>query len=141
MSHSEESTARAAEDKSPTRSRAEWVSFSLSLVILSAVVGLVLYRWVATKDQPPVISVTSDPEIRKVEGQFYLPYTVTNTGGGTAESVEITAQLVIAGEVEEEGSQNIDFLSEGEIKSGAFIFQHNPAQGKLILRATGYKLP
>ncbi|MDY6783670.1 MAG: TIGR02588 family protein [Cyanobacteriota bacterium] len=136
MSASSEKTRKAK-----SRSPAEWVSFGISLAILAGMVGLVIYRWFATETQPPVLNVKTGPEIRQVEGQFYVPFAIANTGGDTVEVVEITAQLVVKGKVEEEGSQTIDFLSGGEVESGAFIFSRDPQQGKLIVRATGYNLP
>ncbi|MGL5875634.1 MAG: TIGR02588 family protein [Xenococcaceae cyanobacterium] len=128
-------------ERQTSRSFAEWISFSISLFVLTLVVGLVVYQWVTKKDQPPILSVTIDPKIRQVEGQFYVPFTVANKGGEAVESVEIKAELDVNGEIEEIGSQQIDFLSEGETQSGAFIFKQNPSQGKPIVRVTGYKLP
>jgi len=70
-----------------------------------------------------------------------VPFTVTNTGGETAESVQIIAELRVNGEVLESGDQQIDFLSSGETQEGAFIFSRNPTQGQLIVRSSSYKLP
>ncbi len=90
--------------KATPRSLAEWVSFSIALLV-------------------------------------YVPFEVTNTGGGTVESVEVIAQLTINGQIVETGQTQIDFLSSGEVSSGAFIFNHNPAQGNLSIRVASYKLP
>lgn len=127
-------------DREP-RSPAEWVSFAISLAILASIVSLVLYRWATTDDQPPVLAITTDSKIRQVKSQFYVPFTITNAGGETAESVEISAQLIVEGRVAEEGSQTIDFLSGGEVESGAFIFSRDPRAGQLVVRVTSYKLP
>jgi uncharacterized protein (TIGR02588 family) len=64
-----------------------------------------------------------------------------NSGGDTAESVQIMAELMIDGKVTETGEQQIDFLSSGESEEGAFIFTKNPRQGQLNLRVGSYKLP
>jgi uncharacterized protein (TIGR02588 family) len=128
-------------EKQPNRSLAEWVSFSISLLLLIVIVGLVVYQWITKKDQPPILSVTTNPKIRQVEKQFYLPFTVANNGGEAVESVEVKAELDINGEIEEIGTQQFDFLSDGETQSGAFIVNQNPDRGKLIVRVTGYKLP
>jgi uncharacterized protein (TIGR02588 family) len=124
-----------------SRSFAEWVSFSISLLILSLIVTLVIYQWVTKKDQPPILLVTTDGNVRQEGGQFYIPFTVVNNGSETAESVEVMAELEVNGETEEIGSQQIDFLSGGETDSGAFILDRNPNSGKLIVKVTGYKLP
>ncbi|MEG4312163.1 MULTISPECIES: TIGR02588 family protein [unclassified Microcoleus] len=123
------------------RTFAEWVTFAIACLILFSITGLVLYNWVTKKQEPPVISVTRNTPIRENQGQFYVPFTVTNTGGETAESVQIMAELRVNGEVVESGDQQIDFLSSGETQEGAFIFSRNPSQGELIVRSSSYKLP
>jgi uncharacterized protein (TIGR02588 family) len=123
------------------RSFAENVSFTISLLLLSLLVGLVVYEWITKKDQPPILSVTTDSQVRQAGKQFYVPFTIANTGGETVESVEVTAQLDLNGKVEDVGSQQIDFLSDGETRSGAFILDRNPKKGELIVRVTGYRLP
>jgi uncharacterized protein (TIGR02588 family) len=123
------------------RTPAEWITFAIACSILSLLIGLVLYNWLTKKHEPPIISVTRNTPIRETQGQFYVPFTVTNTGGETAESVQIIAELRVNGEVLESGDQQIDFLSSGETQEGAFIFSHNPSQGQLIVRTSSYKLP
>jgi uncharacterized protein (TIGR02588 family) len=123
------------------RTPAEWVTFAIACSILSILIGLVVYNWLTKKHEPPIISVTRNTPIRESQGQFYVPFTVTNTGGETAESVQIIAELRVNGEVLESGDQQIDFLSSGETQEGAFIFSRNPSQGQLIVRSSSYKLP
>jgi len=123
------------------RTPAEWATFAIACFILSILIGLVLYNWLTKKHEPPIISVTRNTPIRETQGQFYVPFTVTNTGGETAESVQIIAELRVNGEVLEFGDQQIDFLSSGETQEGAFIFSRNPSQGQLIVRSSSYKLP
>ncbi|MEH2352792.1 TIGR02588 family protein [Nostoc sp.] len=128
-------------EEQPKRSMAEWVTFSVASLILTIIVSLVNYTWVNEKNQPPILSVTKKQTIREINGQFYVPFEVVNSGGDTAESVQIMAELMINGKVTETGEQQIDFLSSGESEEGAFIFSHNPRQGQLNLRVGSYKLP
>ena len=129
------------EQQQPERSPAEWITFTVASFILAVIVGLVGYTWLNDNNQPPVLSVSNKETIKEINGQFYVPFEVVNTGGDTAESVQIMAELVINGEVAETGEQQIDFLSSGETEEGAFIFRQNPGQGKLTLRVASYKLP
>jgi uncharacterized protein (TIGR02588 family) len=128
-------------EKPNRRSLAEWISFGVSLSILALLVGAIVYQWITEENQPPILSVTTEKNIRQAKGQFYVPFTVANTGNETAESVEVMAELDVNGKMEEIGSQQINFLSGGETQSGAFILNRNPDRGKLIVRVTGYKLP
>ncbi|RCJ23948.1 TIGR02588 family protein [Nostoc sp. ATCC 43529] len=128
-------------EQQPKRSLAEWVTFTVASFILAIIVSLVVYTWLNEKNQPPIISVSKKETIREIDGQFYVPFEVANTGGDTAESVQIIAELVIDGEVAESGEQQIDFLSSRETEEGAFVFSQNPSKGKLNLRIGSYKLP
>ncbi|WP_026731510.1 TIGR02588 family protein [Fischerella sp. PCC 9605] len=129
------------EQERPKRSAAEWVTFSFASLILAVVVGLVGYIWLNEKEQPPILSVSNNQKIREVEGQYYVPFEVVNTGGETAESVQIIAELQIEGKVAETAEQQIDFLSRGEKEQGAFIFTQDPRQGQLTVKVASYKLP
>ncbi|MGF1481899.1 MAG: TIGR02588 family protein [Cyanophyceae cyanobacterium] len=121
------------------RSFAEWVSFGVAVVILSVIVGLVSYIWLFQDHQPPILQVSSS-EVRQASGQYYVPFSVTNTGGETAESVQIVAELAVNGVIET-GEQQIDFLSRNESEEGAFIFSRDPRQGNLTIRVASYRLP
>jgi uncharacterized protein (TIGR02588 family) len=134
-------TETSSQEQKPPRSPAEGITFSIALLILASIIGLVIYKWFTQKNQPPVLSVTRPSEIRQVPGQFYVPFAITNTGGETVESVQVIAELRINGEVEESGEQQIDFLASGEKEEGAFVFSRDPRQGELVMRVASYKLP
>ena len=126
----------------PPRSGAERITFGIASFILATVVGLVGYTWLdEQQQQPPLLSVLNTEPIRAAKGQFYVPITVTNSGGDTAESVHVLAELRIGGTIVETGTLEIDFLSSKEEAEGAFIFSRDPRQGQLSLRVASYKLP
>ncbi|KKD35451.1 TIGR02588 family protein [Limnoraphis robusta] len=124
------------------RSFPERLSFGIAISILGLLIFLILYQWKVQEDQPPILSVIVEQEIRQFGTQFYVPFTVSNTGGETATAVQILAELQIEEEnIQQAGEQQIDYLSGGEEASGAFIFTRNPKEGKLIIRVASYKLP
>lgn len=136
-----ENNETESNEEQSKRNPAEWVTFAIASFILATIVGLVLYNWLTKKQEPPIIAVTRNTEIREEKGQFYVPFEVANTGGETAESVQIIAELRVKGEVVESGDLQIDFLSSGETEEGAFIFSRDPRQGELSVRSSSYKLP
>ncbi|NJO52648.1 MAG: TIGR02588 family protein [Leptolyngbyaceae cyanobacterium RM2_2_4] len=139
--HSPEQPPSEVQQRSP-RSLAEQVTFGIASLILAGIVGLVCYVWLDEQtDLPPDITVSNQGTMREASGQFYVPFEVENIGGGTAESVQVIAELRINGKVEESGEQQIDFLSGGETEEGAFVFSRNPQEGELVLRVASYKLP
>jgi uncharacterized protein (TIGR02588 family) len=123
------------------RSAAEWLTFGLSSLILGTIVGLVIYSWATEGDRPPTLTVRQTDSIRQENGQFYIPFEVVNTGGQTAESVQVIAELRKNNQVEESGDLQIDFLAQDETEKGAFVFQENPRNGELTLRIGSYKVP
>ncbi|ELR97872.1 TIGR02588 family protein [Gloeocapsa sp. PCC 73106] len=123
------------------RALAEWVTFSISSLILASIIGLVVYSWLKVGEHPPVLTIERSGNVRQVEGNFYVTFTLTNKGGETADSVQVTAELRINGEVKESGEQHIDFLAGGEAEEGVFLFSLNPENGELILRVASYQKP
>ncbi len=123
------------------RSPAEWITFGVATAILLALCGLIVYDWLRPST-PPTLRIATAGEVRQVDGSFYVPFVVENTGGETAEAVQAIAELRVGSEVVETGEQLIDFLSGGEQEEGAFIFSRDPAGGaSLSLRIASYKLP
>ncbi|MDX2231812.1 MAG: TIGR02588 family protein [Leptolyngbyaceae cyanobacterium bins.349] len=129
------------EGKRPPRSMAEWVTFGVASLALGAIAGLVIYSWTTERDQPPMLTLSRPEPIRQHKGQFYIPFEIVNTGGETAESVQVVAELKRNGNVEETGDLQIDFLARNEREKGAFVFTQNPQDGDLVLRVSSYKVP
>jgi uncharacterized protein (TIGR02588 family) len=123
------------------RSFAEWITFSIALLIVASIVGLVLFSWLKVGDRPPVLAIEQSGKIRQAEGNFYVPFTLTNKGGETADAVRVTAELWSNGKVAQMGEQQINFLAGGETEEGVFLFSRNPQNGELILRVVSYQKP
>ncbi|HEY9763118.1 MAG TPA: TIGR02588 family protein [Trichocoleus sp.] len=125
----------------PIRISAESVTLAIASLIVAILVALIILIWVTESNEDPIIAITRDRAIQEARGQYYVPFTVINEGGKTAEAVAIVAELKINGQVEETGEQEIDFLSSQEKEEGVFIFKRDPQAGELTIRASGYKLP
>lgn len=132
---------RGLRRQKPFEVSAETVTFAIASLIVAVLIGLVIFIWVTESHEDPILAVTRDEAIEEHRGSYYIPFTVTNEGGGTAEAVEVVAELRVNGEVEETGQQMIDFLSSREEEEGVFIFRNNPANGELSIRAASYKMP
>lgn len=137
-------TQRRAKHPSRTNARSgrslpEWISFTIATLILLAIAGALIYDWLATPPTPPRLTVRQG-ETHQANGLFYVPFQVENSGGATAEAVQVVATLRVS-EQEEQGEQQIDFLAGGETAEGAFVFTRDPAAGELELRIASYKMP
>jgi uncharacterized protein (TIGR02588 family) len=127
--------------KRQPRKLAEWITFLISLSILALIVGLVLHSWRIDSDEPPILQVTETSEVREIKGKFYVPFSILNAGGETAEAVQIVGEMQTNGQVEQVGEQQIDYLSAGEKQEGAFVLSRDPRQEKFNMRIASYKLP
>lgn len=136
----EQSNNQPTSSKAGSWSMAEQISFAIASALLVAILGTVGYLWVSDRNQdPPALEVSSHLEQR--QGKYYVPFTVTNTGGETATAVQVIAELRVNSEVVEWGEQEIEFLSRQEEAKGAFIFIRDPRAGELTVRVAGYAMP
>jgi len=115
----------------PARSTAEWLSLGLSLAIVLTIAGLVVYAHLTGSTEPALISVQPRLEgVRSADGLFYLPLSITNAGGETAESLAVTVSLA-TGSAAETAEVTLPFLAEGESVEAIVAFQQDPAAGEL----------
>jgi len=117
------------------------VSFAVASVIVLALVGLLMVRWVDGPLDPPAFEVLTDGGARTDRGQHFVVAKVENTGDETAENVEVVAELTLDGELVEEGQQMIDFLSGGEVEEITFVFVEDPRRGHVDVRVVSYGVP
>lgn len=125
----------------PTRTRAEWVTFALALALIGLVVGLIGLSWATGPTGPAVLTAVQSEPITRDGSTYRVPFEVRNEGGEAAESVQVMAELTIAGEVAGEGEQSFMFLSGGEVERGEFFFADDPTTGELVIRVAGYSRP
>ncbi len=143
MNESASSAASPQDAKAPAwngRSLAEWVTLSVATLVLFGLIGLVLYDWQVNQKRPPAFRVEVTESARVTDGHYYVPFSIVNTGGRIARTVQVTAELQLD-EATETGEQQIDFLSGSERKRGSFVFNHNPQDGALMIRVASYRLP
>ena len=123
------------------RSLAEWVTLTLSTVILLVIVALVLYDCQLSKYIPPAFQVEITESTRITAGHYYVPFSLKNTGGRIARTVQVVAELNLPDGSAETGEQEFDFLSGNERKKGGFVFKHNPQSGDLVVSVASFVLP
>lgn len=137
----QDSSIKIANPPTTARSTAEKISFGLASLVVAAIAGLVIFSWATERDRPPVLTLQQSGNIRHTNRQFYVPFELSNIGGETAESVQVSAELKVNGEVKETGNVEIDFLARDEKAEGAFVFHQNPEKGELVIRVSSYKKP
>jgi uncharacterized protein (TIGR02588 family) len=119
------------------RSTAEWLSLVISLLLLSTVVGLIIFLWITPTDEDARFSVQRD-QAQEVDGVFYLPVTVHNHGDSTASEVLLEGSLMVDGQ-EQAPNTTLDFLPGHSDREATLIFSADPAQAEI--RVVSYQKP
>lgn len=129
-------------DSSNKRTTAERITLAISALIIVGIVGLAAWSSSRVGDDAVVISVEAHYEkVREHDGLFYLPITITNTGGHTAQTVTVSGELDTGEGNPESADVSIDFLAGGEKEEAALIFSSDPSDGNLTIRPTSYMRP
>lgn len=117
----------------------EWGVFAVSLALISAVVGVLLYTHFTSQNRPPSIRIVLGTPERSGDG-YAVPLDVFNDGDVTAEEVEI--EVVLAGDREERRSAVVlAFVPHGSHRRAWVGFAEEPRPGRLRARVVGYREP
>ncbi len=132
-----QSQSRQGGERKEERTTAEWVSLLVSVAIVLALVGGLIYQVFARGSHPPVIEVKPlMEEVRREGDSYYLSLDITNKGERTAENVEVMVSLD-SGKGQPETMQfQVQFLDGGETENQTVIFKNNPAEGDLTHTAS-----
>ncbi len=122
------------------RSAAEWTTLTVSIILILGLLALVTYVSVTGGNELPIVEARPLPEEIRHEGEsYYLPVSVTNRGGRTAEEVLIMAELVTGDGSTEETEFTLDFLAGGETREGTAVFTTDPLSGELTIDVASFQ--
>lgn len=62
-------------------------------LILLAIAGLVVYDWQGIPQGPLRVEVAQAGDVRQEQAHYYIPFKVQNTGGETANTAQVIAEL------------------------------------------------
>ena len=122
------------------RSAAEWTTLAISIFLILGLLALVTYVSMTGSNEPPIVEARPlDQEIRHEGESYYLPVSVTNRGGRTAEEVVVHAELTGSDRSAEESEFTLDFLAGGETREGTVIFTTDPLSGELTVDVASFQ--
>ena len=136
-----ESKERSGRERTRQRARsgAEWTTLGISISIILTLLALVTYVSIGGGDAPPIVEARPlDQEIRHEGESYYLPVSVTNRGGRTAEEVVIQAELAGSDGSSEASEFTLDFLAGGETREGTAVFATDPLAGELSIDVASF---
>lgn len=125
-------------DERPPRSAAEWVTFSVALVVLFGVLAAILSD--AVRESAPAQPVAVVGEPRRVGDAFHVAVTVENRGDKAATNVQVVATWRRDG-TSVEAAQVVDFLAGDDETELTFVFEEDPSQSRLSVAVTGFSVP
>jgi uncharacterized protein (TIGR02588 family) len=126
--------------KPRARSVAERTTLAISIILILGLLALVTYVSMTGGSEAPIVEAKPlETEIRHEGESYYLPVSVTNRGGRTAEEVLIMAELVTGDGSTEETEFTLDFLAGGETREGTVVFTTDPLSGELTVDVASFQ--
>jgi len=121
----------------------EWAVAAAGGMILSAIVGFLVYEAVARPPQTkPEITATGGEAVKLASGIFLVPISVKNAGHETGAGVTVTGSLVGDGDaVIEESAVTFAFVPQHSRETGGLYFSADPSRYRLAIRVEGYTDP
>jgi uncharacterized protein (TIGR02588 family) len=132
-------TERAARRKS----LAEWVTLSLSVLVVGALIVVALAEEARRQERDGApLHITFDTEQAATRDEtFYIPYTVTNTGSEAISSAEIWIDIYDGERVVESAEITVQFLPLQGTQDGTFVTTRDPASHALRSRIESLQFP
>ncbi len=122
---------------------AEWVTLSLSALIVGALVVVAVVEEVRLQESQEIgvrmTFATDQTEARG--GQFYVPYTVRNTGAAAITAAEIWIQVYDGDRLAESAEVAVEFLPLQGTQEGMYVSNHDPTTHEFVVRVESLQVP
>lgn len=125
-----------------TSTTAERITLTISIVILVGILSVAVWSNMRTGEDTPDIVIEVDMEnVQEKEAGFYVPFTITNNGGVTAQDLVVSGELDVGDGQPETADVTIAFLAGGETESAEMIFSTHPEDGEFTIGPTSFLKP
>ncbi len=124
------------------RTPAEKITMLGSLAILLGILALTAWAGIRDGGSRPVIEAEAHLDrVRVIGSAYYVPITVTNTGGLTAQDVTVSGELSTGDSANETAEITITFLAGAESEDAEMIFSEEPNADNLTIVPVSYIMP
>ena len=129
-------------DRQP-KSAAEWVTLSLSALIVGSLIVVALVEESRREDVDAVeLRISFDEEQASTQGEnYFLPYTIRNTGSTAISSAEIWIDTYAGEQVIESAEVTVQFLPLQGSQEGVFVTTHDPPTHTFVGRIESIQFP
>lgn len=118
----------------------ELVVAVVSGVLLVAVLSFLGYQAVTVRDAPPALRTHVAPVGDADQPPYVFAVQVRNTGGQTAQAVQITGQLTRDDGQVEQASATVRYIPPNSHREVALLFHTDPETAAISVKAAGYAL-
>lgn len=120
----------------------EFVVGVVSGVLLVSVLGLLGYQAVTVRDAPPppALRTRVDPIGDTDQPPYVFQVQVRNTGGQTAQAVQITGQLTRDDRQVEQAYATVRYIPPNSRRTVSLLFETDPETAPISVKVAGYAL-
>lgn len=112
----------------------------VSGVLLVSVLGFLGYQAVTVRDGPPALRTRVAPVSDADQPPYVFEVQVRNTGGQTAQAVQITGQLTRDDRQVEQASATVRYIPPHSHRDVSLLFDTDPKTAAVSVKAAGYAL-
>ncbi len=127
----------------PSISAAEWVTLSLSVLIVGSLIVVALVEE-SRREEAGVadLGMSFDVERTVVRGgNYYVPYTVRNQGSAAITSAEIWVDIYFENVLIDSAEITVQFLPLQGSQDGVFVTPYDPATHTVLGRLESVQFP
>jgi uncharacterized protein (TIGR02588 family) len=118
----------------------EWLTGLISIVIVLAIAGWILFEAATTADRPPELSAQV-LSVEPVASGWRVMIEVRNRGDQAAAAVDVKAALLDGDAEVEQAETTFDYVAAGSTSRGGLHFTRDPAQFRLQIMPSGFTEP
>jgi uncharacterized protein (TIGR02588 family) len=118
----------------------EWIVASLGVLLVGGAIAFLVFHSTTRGQTPPDVRAVAE-RVLELDHGYVVQFRAVNEGGSAAAQVTIQGELVGPDGTTERGEAVLDYLPPRSDREGGLLFEDDPRQGELRLRATGYAKP
>lgn len=118
----------------------EWVLSAVGAILVCVMIASTLYHGIRSTSAYPELSVAVD-HVETTQSGYLVVFRAQNTGDVTAAQVTVEGQLIRDGLTIETISVILDFVPAQSGSRGGMLFENDPSDFELQLRAVSYTDP
>ncbi len=118
----------------------EWIFSGLGAIMACVIIASTLYHGIRSTSSYPELSVAVE-HVETTKSGYLVVFKALNSGDVTAARVTVEGQLIRDGQIIETVSLMLNFVPAQSGSGGAMLFENDPGELELRIRAVSYTDP